>query len=218
MPQDTPINIPGPRNKKGIRVLLVDDHEATLMGLGVLLAKRGFEICGAARSSTEMVSLFEDLNQPPDVVTLDLAIGPGMDGYALCSLAHSHWPKARIIIYTAFRGQPVVNQATQAGAHGIVTKADNFNELVRAIELASKGRRYISAAFLEEAVEQGALSPRQREVLQLLADGATTDEVAAHLGIGRESVKTHVRCLLRKLRASDRAEAVAIGLRNALIR
>lgn len=204
---------------KTTRVVLVDDHETTLMGMRVILAKiQGFEVIGMARSGAELLRMIDETERAPDLVTLDLSIGPGLSGYDLCGIVRRSWPRTAIVVYTASEGKPVVHQATSAGATAVVSKGEDFRELIRAVRAAARGQRYISPLFLNDAVEQRGLSDRQREVLQLLADGASTEEVATHLGIGRESVKTHVRAILRNLRASDRAEAVAIGLRNALIR
>lgn len=201
------------------RIVLVDDHETTLMGMRVMLAKlEGFKIVGMARNGAELLRLMGELERAPELVTIDLSIGPGLSGYELCEVVRRSWPATAVVIYTASEGRPVVHQATQAGATAIVSKGEDFRELIRAVRTAARGERYISPVFLNDAVEQRGLSDRQREVLQLLANGASTDEVATHLGIARESVRTHVRAILRNLRAADRTEAVAIGLRNALIR
>ncbi len=203
--------------QKVLRVMLVDDHPATMYGLRLLLrSSERFTVCATASSGEEALSLIRA--KEPDLVSLDLGLGEGLGNFELCSAMRQKRPQARIVVYTGYSSAAIAAQAMQAGALGVVAKSDAFNEILRALDLAARGKPYVSPAYLVDSANIADLSSRQRQVLQLLADGLNTEQIATALGIGKESVRTHITALLRKLDVHDRTQAVAVGLRNAVIR
>lgn len=198
--------------------LVLDDHPLARLGLRVLLMSEQrlrIETVHEAPTIDRAVELASE--HQPDAACVDLWLGdPNADGISACRRILATSPETEIVVYTAAEGLGVVNRAQQAGARGVVSKIDPGLEVVKALHFALRGQPYVSRFFLSsEAVPD--LPPRQRQILQLISQGKHYPQIAEDLGISEETVRTHVKRLVARLGASDRSEAVAIGLRNALI-
>jgi DNA-binding NarL/FixJ family response regulator len=206
-----------------IRILIVDDHEVVRRGLTSILS--GYEdllVVGVAASGEEAVTLAEPLD--PDLVLLDLQL-PGMHGLEVIpELLKSREGRPKIIVLTVHDDDEIVLRAVKAGASGYVLKHALADELIRVIRLVAAGGRHfdevVVRAFLsdqEHAKELQLLTPHELEVLGLVAAGATNREVANHLFLSVDTVKTHLELIYRKLEVSDRAHAVAVAMRKGLL-
>jgi DNA-binding NarL/FixJ family response regulator len=201
-----------------LRVALIDDHPAVLWGLRALFARHPqLELAGVAQTREEGLRVC--LAERPDVACVDLALqGFPDDGLRLCRELKSELADLRIVVYTAMTDMGVAARALATGAAAVVSKADDNRELFRAT-LMTANDPYVSPAFAINAASNDfpSLSSRQLVVLSLLAEGLESKAIAKRLGVGEETVSSHIKELRRKLGASTRAEAVALGLRNALI-
>ena len=205
-----------------IRILLVDDHPVVRAGLAAMLETQAdFAIVGEAGDGAEAVRAVEALD--PDVVLMDLEM-PGTDGLAaLEELARKDLPN-KVIVFTIFDTDERILRAVQAGAQGYLLKSAPREEVFQAIRAVCAGGSLLQpvvAARLLGHVSGGSapagLTPREREVLGLLAKGLQNKEIAAVLHIGERTAKFHVSALLRKLGAGNRTEAVALAAQQGLI-
>jgi len=208
-----------------MRVLIVDDHPVTRDGLrSALSSSDEVEIVGEATNGLEAVEAVRNLT--PDVVFMDVRM-PGMNGLEATKAIRAQDPDAKVILFTVEESRASVAEAIRAGVSGYLLKDVSAGELVQAAKLALEGKAVIhpslTMAFIEEAqyVHQQSpdvpLSRRESEILQRVAYGATTKEVAHDLGISVHTVKTHLERIFEKLGANDRAQAVAIALRKGLV-
>ena len=205
-----------------IRVLLVDDHAVVRSGLGAfLLAFDDLELAGEAGSGEEAVRLCRQLQ--PDVVLMDLMM-PSMDGAEATRIIKEQHPQIQIIALTSFKEKDLVQRALTAGAIGYLLKNVTADELAQAIRAARAGQSTLApeaAQALVQTIGQtpkpgGNLTPREREVLALMVEGLHNPEIAKRLVVSRSTVKFHVSNILSKLRASSRAEAVALAVQHNL--
>ncbi len=198
-------------------IVVVDEHPVVRAGVRALLERR---MRGATVSDAETVdaALEAATDGGPDVIVVD-PWRPGVDVKHTVAALQQH-SAAPIVVFTSDGGARLLSQALDAGVKGYVRKDSPPEDLVRAIEAASAGDFYVdpglSSSLMLENGERN-LSARQREILQMLADGMQTDAVAGRLGLSTETVRTHTKRILAKLEASTRTEAVAIGLRHGLI-
>ena len=207
-----------------MRVLIVDDHPVTRGGLRTALSTSDeVEIVGEASSGEEAVERVSELN--PDVVFMDVRM-PGMGGIEATRIIREDNPKTRVILFTVDESRQVISDAIQAGVSGYLLKDVSAQELVNAARLALEDKAVIhptlTRAFIEEVQyvdrrPEAPLSRRETEILQMVAYGSTTKEVAHDLGISPHTVKTHLERIFEKLGANDRAQAVAIALRKGLV-
>jgi DNA-binding NarL/FixJ family response regulator len=208
-----------------IRILIVDDHPVTREGLHAALdVEDGVEVVGEAGSGEEAIADAGDLK--PDVVFMDVRM-PGMGGIEAARAIRQASPDTKVILVTVDESRTSISEAIQAGVSGYLLKDTSADELVNAARLAVEGKAVIhpqlTRAFIEEvqtAEKRGdaaALSRREKEILQKVAYGATTKEVAHDLGISPHTVKTHLERIFEKLGANDRAQAVAIAIRTGLV-
>ena len=207
-----------------MRVLIVDDHPVTRDGLKSAFGMSDeIDIVGEASSGEE--ALREVESAKPDVVFMDVRM-PGMNGIQATRLIRERHPETRVILFTIDESRASVAEAIQAGVSGYLLKDASVNELINAARQAMEGRAVIhpslTQAFIEEVqlVDRSPgqpLSPREIEILQKIAYGATTKEVADQLGISFHTVKTHLERIFEKLGANDRAQAVAIAIRQGLV-
>ncbi len=208
-----------------IRVLIVDDHPVTREGLHAALdVEDGVEVVGEAGSGEQAIQNAGDLR--PDVVFMDVRM-PGMGGIEAARAIREASPDTKVILVTVDESRTSISEAIQAGVSGYLLKDTSADELVNAARLAVEGKAVIhpqlTKAFIEEvqtAEKKGdaaALSRREKEILQKVAYGATTKEVAQDLGISPHTVKTHLERIFEKLGANDRAQAVAIAIRSGLV-
>jgi DNA-binding NarL/FixJ family response regulator len=206
-----------PGAKEAPRCLIVDDHPVIRAGIRVVLeqAFAGSAISDVA-SLDDAADAFND--QSPDVVIID-PWRAGVDvGDVVGRVQSDHG--APIVIFTSDGGARLLSEALKAGVKGYVRKDSPSEDLIRAVEAARSGEFYVDPGLSSTIVlEEGdrTLSVRQREILQMLADGMQTDAVAHQLGLSTETVRTHTKRILAKLDASTRTQAVAIGIRHGLI-
>ncbi|MDQ3991844.1 MAG: response regulator transcription factor [Actinomycetota bacterium] len=207
-----------------MRVLIVDDHPVTRDGLRAALGiAEDVEIVGEATNGEEAVQAVTDLE--PDIVFMDVRM-PGMSGIQATKIIRTEHPDTRVILFTIDESRASIAEAIQAGVSGYLLKDVSADELVNAARLALEGKAVIhptlTQAFIEEVrlvdrKPESPLSRREIEILQKVAYGATTKEVADQLGISPHTVKTHLERVFEKLGANDRAQAVAIAIRKGLV-
>jgi DNA-binding NarL/FixJ family response regulator len=210
-----------------IRALIVDDHPVTREGLRTALTMfdDAVEVVGEAANGEEAIEAARDLS--PDVVFMDVRM-PGMDGIEATRRIRDASPDTRVILITIDESRGAISDAIQAGVSGYLLKDASPETLVDAARNAVEGNAVIhpqlTKTFIEEVhlVETEGrsmpLSKREREILQKVADGSTTRQVATDLGISPHTVKTHLERIFEKLGANDRAQAVAIAIRTGIVR
>jgi DNA-binding NarL/FixJ family response regulator len=202
-----------------ITTLIVDDHEVVREGLRLSLSRAPhIRVVGEAADGLSAVELAE--RRRPDVVIMDVRM-PGMDGLEATRLLAERAPDSKVLIFTAYSERSLLGRGLESGAKGYILKEAPHQTLVRAIEKVAQGEGYVDPAlmpaFLTGKDSGDMLTGREREILQLLADGMSNGDVAKQLFISQETVKSHVRHILTKLEADTRTHAVAIALREAII-
>jgi len=207
-----------------MRILIVDDHPVTRDGLRSALGmSEDVEVVGEAANGEEAIDLVQQL--APHVVFMDVRM-PGMGGLEATKEIRRTSPDTKVILFTVDESRAAIADAIRAGVSGYLLKDVGADELIQAARLALQGKAVIhpalTRAFIEEVqyVEQRPqtpLSKRESEILQKVAYGATTKEVARDLNISPHTVKTHLERIFEKLGANDRAQAVAIALRQGLV-
>ncbi len=204
-----------------IRLLVVDDHPVVRDGLrGMFAGDPGFEVVGEAGDGAEALELTERLR--PDVVLMDLRM-PRMDGVAAIRAMGERGLPARVLVLTTYDTDSDVLPAVKAGATGYLLKDTAREELFRAVRSASRGESVLSPAVATRLLgqvrtpEREPLSPREVEVLSLVAAGRTNREAAVRLFISEATVKTHLLHIYAKLGVNDRAAAVAAGYERGLL-
>jgi DNA-binding NarL/FixJ family response regulator len=202
-----------------ITCLIVDDHEVVREGLRLSLSRAPhIRVIGEASDGAAAVALAE--RRKPDVVIMDVRM-PGMDGLEATKELSKKVPGISVLIFTAFSERSLLARGLESGAKGYILKEAPHETLLRAIERVAKGEGYVDPAlmpaFLSGKDREEMLTAREREILQLLADGMSNNDVAQKLFISQETVKSHVRHILTKLEADTRTHAVAIALREAII-
>jgi two-component system NarL family response regulator len=205
-----------PGAKRPPRCLIVDDHPVVRAGVRAVLEQAFDHVVVSESESIEQVG--EMTNGEPDVVIID-PWRAGVDVAVIVARLRDEL-EAPIVVFTSDGGARLLSEALKAGVKGYVRKDSPSEDLVRAIEAARDGEFYVDPGLSSTIVlDEGdrTLSARQREILQMLADGMQTDAVAQKLGLSTETVRTHTKRILAKLEASTRTQAVAIGIRHGLI-
>jgi DNA-binding NarL/FixJ family response regulator len=202
-----------------ITALIVDDHEVVREGLRLSLSRAPhIRVVGEAGDGQAAIDLAE--RRRPNVVIMDVRM-PGMDGLEATKALSEKLPDVAVLIFTAFSERTLLSRGLESGAKGYILKEAPHETLVRAIEKVAGGESFIDPAlmpaFLTGKDREDMLTAREREILQLLADGMSNADVAQRLFISQETVKSHVRHILAKLEADTRTHAVAIALRDAII-
>jgi DNA-binding NarL/FixJ family response regulator len=201
-----------------IRVLSVDDHALLRDGIAALIANQSdMELVAEASNGREAIELFR--KHHPDVTLMDLQM-PEMSGIDAMSAIRSEFPQARIIVLTTYAGDVQVFRALKAGARAFLLKGLLRKELLDTIRAVHAGQRRLPpeiAAEIAEHATDDALTPRELDVLRLIAGGNANKEIAAQLSLTEETVKGHVKNILAKLGANDRTHAVTIGLKRGII-
>jgi two-component system, NarL family, response regulator DegU len=207
-----------------MRVMIVDDHPVTRDGLRSALMSSGeVEIAGEAASGEQAVQAVKEV--APEVIFMDVRL-PGISGIEATRQIMAIAPETKVILFTVEESRAALADAMRAGVSGYLLKDVSADELVQAAKLAMEGKAVIhptlTRAFIEEAQyvdhrTDTPLSRRESQILQKVAYGATTKEVAHDLGISPHTVKTHLERIFEKLGANDRAQAVAIALRKGLV-
>lgn len=201
-----------------IRILTVDDHPLLRNGIASLVnAESDMKLIAEATSGQQAMEQFR-LHRP-DVTLMDLQM-PDMNGAEAIMRIQDEFPDARIIVLTTYSGDARVLKALKAGARAYLLKGQVHRELLETIRAVHAGRKRIPpdiAAELAEYAADDALSPREIEVLRLIATGNSNKLIADQLSVGEATVKSHVTNILSKLGANDRTHAVTIGLKRGII-
>jgi len=201
-----------------IRVLCVDDHPLIRKGIASILAnERDIALVGEASNGSEAIRLFHDLR--PDVTLMDLRM-PGVDGIAATKAIRRDFPDARIIALTSYDGDQDIYRALDAGVRGYLLKESVHANVLHAIRAVSAGKRLMPSNVAERLTEyfpKFVLTPRETEVLALVADGLANREIAARIGTASGTVKIHVQNILDKLGAVDRTQAVTIAIQRGIL-
>lgn len=207
------------------RILLVDDHDVVREGLRALIEREeSFEVVGEAASGREAVRLTEEIR--PDVVVMDLAMRD-MNGIEATRQIRSRDSSVHVVALSSHSEPRYVTAALEAGVSGYVLKANAFHQLARAIAAAARGVRYlcieVTGSVIDQALRHGdagsaqeVLGPREREVLQLLAEGLSSSEIAARMGLSTSTVETHRRNIMRKLDLHGVADLTKYAVREGL--
>ena len=212
----------------GTRVVLADDHHVVREGLRALLeAEPDLTVAGEAADGLTTVHLVERLK--PDVLVVDVMM-PALNGLEVTRQVVRRSPDTRVIILSMYSDESYVMEALKNGAAGYVLKSSTRSDLIQAIREVMAGQRYLSAPLSARAVEAyverakatqlGAyetLTSREREVLQLTAEGHTSAEIASHLSISPRTVETHRAAVMRKLGLRTKADLIRYALRRGLI-
>jgi DNA-binding NarL/FixJ family response regulator len=204
---------PGP-----IRVLIVDDHPILREGVAAIIAlQTDMAIAGEATGGREAIAQFGTLR--PDVVLMDLQM-PDMGGVEATEAIRAEYPDARILVLTTYSGDAKALAALRAGAAGFLLKSSLRRELLGAIRAVYRGQRHLHPNIAQEIALhaiQDPLSPREIEVLQLIAGGHPNKQIAWKLGVGEETVKSNIKSIFAKLQVNDRTLAVTTAAKRGII-
>jgi DNA-binding NarL/FixJ family response regulator len=200
--------------------LVADDHPAIVEAVADYLEAHGTRVAG--REQNGVAALERIGREHPDVALVDIRM-PGLSGIELARRAARVSPTTAVILYTAYGDRALLTEALDAGARGFVLKEAPLADLARAVETVAAGGTYVDPVLAgvlasgDAASRLRSLTQREREVLRLLADGHTNEEIGKRLFISPETVRTHVRKAMDKLDADTRTQAVATALRQSLI-
>lgn len=204
-----------------IRLAIIDDHEALRDGLEMMLTSGGLEIVGTAGNVASAMDLIEQTS--PDVAVIDIRLPDGT-GTELTRQILARRPELGIVLYTGDADADLLYEGLDSGARGYALKAGSMEELRGAIEQVAEGGTYVDPRLDRLLLSNPAtsrvpsLSPREREIMHLMAEGLTADAIADEISISVETVRTHVRNAIRKLQARNRVHAIAIALERGEIR
>ena len=207
------------KRKTAIRILLADDHAVVRMGIASLIgAQEDMEVVGEAENGEDTVR--ETRRLRPDVVIMDLMM-PVMDGVAATAEIRNHLPETKVLVITSFVASDAIAHALENGASGIFMKNSPSASLLAAIRAVAAGEESVPpeiVKLLREDPPAQELTPRQRDILTLMAKGLTNADISRTLDICEQRVKEHVIAILSKVGAANRTEAVAIALRKHLLK
>lgn len=201
-----------------IRVLTVDDHPLLRQGISAMIKSQP-DMLLVAEASTGRDGIAQFRQHQPDVTLMDLRL-PDMNGIDALTAIRTEFPEARVIMLTTFDGDVEIQRSLQAGARGYLLKSMPPKELLDGIRHVHAGKKRIPAeivAHLAEHLSDEGLTAREVEVLRAVAGGNRNRDIAEKLFISEETVKVHVKHIMEKLGASDRTQAVAIGVRRGII-
>jgi DNA-binding NarL/FixJ family response regulator len=206
--------------------MLADDHRMLREGLRRSMTDQGFDVVGEARDGDEAIRLAEELM--PEVILMDVTM-PEVDGVEATRQIRAQFPEIRIVMLTMHADQEVLAAAIRAGASGYLVKDCSTEEIASAVRMAASGETALSpqlaASMLDEVRkldqpandEERVITRREEEVLQLIANGCSTPEVAEKLFISQKTVKNHLASIYQKLDARDRTQAVLQAVRMGIV-
>jgi DNA-binding NarL/FixJ family response regulator len=213
-----------------LRLLVADDHEIVRRGLRVLLEEQpGWKVIAEASDGKEAVKSVNELK--PDVIVLDIAM-PSLNGLEAARQILKNDAHARILILTMHESDPLIQEVLNAGARGYLLKSDASRDLVTAVEALHRNKTYFSSRVAQMVLDgyldttsppkegrtkAGRLTPRQREIIQLLAEGKSSKEVAVALGLSVKTAETHRANIMRRLNCHSVTELVRYAVRNHIV-
>lgn len=203
-----------------ITCVIADDHPPVLQFLSRYLSNAGITITASTRDGDEALRKIEQTK--PAVAVLDARM-PRCSGLDVLKRLHASGASTRVILYTGYGDDALLSEALDAGVGGMLDKEAPLDDLVRAIQIVAEGGTYLDPTAAAALIQQQrrtrdhGLTQREREVLRLLADGCTNDQIGAELCISPQTVRTHVQKAMEKLGATTRVQAVATALRESLI-
>ena len=211
-----------------LRILIADDHEVARQGIRSLLESHAeWEVCGEARDGREAVEYASSLK--PDVLLLDIGM-PNLNGLDAARQILATTPEARILILTVHDSEQVVREVLAVGARGFLLKSDAGRDLLAAVEALQHRRTFFTSSVAQmmldgylrpedegDAARQCVLTPREREVIQLVAEGKTTKEIATALSLSVKTAETHRTNLMRKLDLHSVAALTLYAVRNGIV-
>jgi DNA-binding NarL/FixJ family response regulator len=203
------------------RILIADDHEIVRHGLRAILeARQGWEVCGEATDGWQAVKLTAELK--PDVVAMDIGM-PNLNGLDAARQILRDNPRQKILFLTMYQSEQLARTIQQAGARGLLLKSEAGSELVNAIETVQRSGNFFSTRLSTELrgeqrnKSRETLTPRERQVVQLLAEGKTTKEVACLLNLSVKTAETHRSNIMAKLGLHSISEVVLYAVRNNIV-
>ncbi len=211
-----------------LRILVVDDYPVVRRGVRALLeGQAGWEVCGEASTGREAIEQTKALD--PDIVVLDLSM-PDLNGLDATRRIVRESPRTQVLVLTMHHSEELAHQVLKAGARGYVLKSDADKELIAAVESLQRKRPFMTSSLAmsaggvegqegeaEDALGWGDLTAREREVVQLVAEGRSSREVAAELHISVKTVESHRTNVMRKLRIRSVSQLVRYAVRNGLV-
>lgn len=210
-----------------IRILICDDHTLFVEGVKAMLRNEpSLEIVGEARDGRQAVDVVKELK--PDVILMDISM-PDMNGFDATRLVHKSEPAVKVLMLTMHDEEELVARCLEAGASGYIIKDAPASQLLYAIEAVFRGEKYLSPAVLNKVIggyvenssrpktSYDRLSPREREVLKLLAEGLSVKDIATHLNLSVKTVEVHKYNLMKKIDVHDRAELIKYAIQKKLI-
>lgn len=207
-----------------IRIVIADDHAMVREGLRTMLKHHDtIEVVAEADTGAGAIAAVE--KHQPQVVLCDIRL-PDMSGLEVCRKLHERFPRVHVVMLTVYEDEHYVFEALRAGARGYLLKKVTDDELTRVLKSVCAGEIIVDPSLAGQMALRSAqagpgpvrLTGREREVLADMAEGLSNSAIAGHLHISEETVKTHVKSLLRKLGALDRTQAVSLALRSGLLR
>ncbi len=209
------------------KIILADDHEIMVEGLRVLLEKQeGFEVIGIANDGLEALQMIQQAN--PDIAILDISM-PNLNGLDASARIHKEFPDVKVIILSMHKDDGFITKAFGGGAKGYVLKNSAYQELVQAIQTVLKNEVYVSPKLMSTVMmqfisksdptkqkSQPELTLREREVLQIIAEGKTAKEIASMLNISVKTAEIHRRNIMNKLNAKSTAELTKYAIKEGL--
>jgi DNA-binding NarL/FixJ family response regulator len=214
------------RMESSLRILLADDHDIVRQGLKALLEREaGWSVCAEAATGRDAVTLA--LEHRPDVAILDMSM-PGLTGIEAARRIRQAVPDAEILLFTMHENEELVRESLEAGVRGYLLKSEAVDQIVPAVRSLSRHKPYftgrISEIVLHGYLEGGAeaapvrqVTSREREVIQLLAEGKSNKQIATALELSVKTVETHRAAIMRKLKLSSLAELVRYAIRNNIV-
>jgi DNA-binding NarL/FixJ family response regulator len=210
-----------------LRILIVDDHAVVRRGVRSLLESQpGWEIAAEATTGREAVDLARQLQ--PDIVVMDLSL-PELNGLDATRQILKESPRSEVLVLTMHHSEELARNVLQAGARGYVLKSDADQSLIAAVESLRRHEPFLTSRVTEfvlddyirrvddDAGSHGVVTPREREIIQLLAEGRTNKETASHLGVSVKTVEAHRANIMRKLRLNSVSDLVRYAIRNKIV-